>query len=322
MASERDDHQQLSTYHPKQKFLFDRTLQGKSSLVRPLGEPSAFDLLSRAHQLALFLHRDEELASRVAADALMRIAGSAARQDKRLSYQPKIRRYRLVLDREPLLQCLVCQESARWERCRNASAATADNRLCWFLAHLIRTTLPRSAFWVAVAMGRLVYDYSTDETLAIYDLVAQDDACSYQEDAVRAAKSRILKSLGEHFAPRAGFCVGPRGERRLLSRQPEPQETELVRAALCELTPWDTGCQIPEHIDPRRDELTTLCRGDDPGSAQRIELRRIHALLHPPCFERLVGALALEPPPQRLRIPTLVGDPKVTGGDVTAEEPA
>lgn len=239
----------------------------------------------------------------------MRFAESAARQHRRASYQPKIRRYRLVLEREPLLQCLVCQASASWERRRGIGDVTADDRLCWFLAHLVRTTLPRNAFWVAVALGRLVYGYSTDETLAIYDLVAQDDECRYQGDAVRAAKGRILQSLSEHFAPRVGFCVGPRGEHRLVSRRAVAREVELARTALGELTPWDTGCRVPERFDPRLDELTALRVGDDPGRAQRVELRRVHALLHPPCFERLVNALALEPPMRRLRIPTFIGEP-------------
>ncbi|MEE8524130.1 MAG: hypothetical protein V3T72_09385 [Thermoanaerobaculia bacterium] len=271
--------------------------------------------LSRAYRLAFFLHRDTEVALSVASAAVMRLGGAAARQDKRFYYRPKVRRYRVVLDDEPLLQHMVCQESESWERRRATHGAATDDRLRWFLTHLVRTTLSRNAFYVAVAVCRLLYGYATRETLAIYDTVAQSDECRYQEGAVRVAKRRILSSLSEHFAPWVELCRGPRGEHRLKSRAPTRHELELVRTALCELTPWNTDCRIPERFDPCRDRLSALCAGEDPDRAQRIEIRRIHALLHPPCFERIVRALDLESPERRLRVPRFVGEPCIDRDD-------
>src|SRR5439155_23172726 len=42
---------------------------------------------------------------------------------------------------------------------------------------------------------------------------------------------------------------------------------------------------------------------DDPDAEHRIEINRIHATLHPSCFNRLTNALNLPPPEEKMEIP-------------------
>ncbi len=169
-----------------------------------------------------------------------------------------------------------------------------QDRLVWFLEHLVRISMRRSAFHVAVGVCRLLYHYSTREVLAIYDVMAQSSACGPQDDTCRATKKLLLDKLAERFAPRLEIRRESRGERRITTRRTCPEDVALVQEALVRFTPWDTACGVPESFDPLADPLPALCPpGREPDQTHEVETRRIHAILHPPCLERVTAALGL-----------------------------
>jgi hypothetical protein len=68
-------------------------------------------------------------------------------------------------------------------------------------------------------------------------------------------------------------------------------------------TPWDTPCPLPgEGPAPGKIEALAFS-GPDPDEEHQIEVARMHAVIHPDCYERLVAGAGLESPTQRLEIP-------------------
>jgi hypothetical protein len=97
---------------------------------------------------------------------------------------------------------------------------------------------------------------------------------------------------------------GARDEERFQSLPDARGHLARVRECLRKFTPWETRCNLPDDFDPDTDELPSLSfRGGDPDGEHEVEIRRFHALLHPECFERLLAALRLNAPDERLEVP-------------------
>ena len=68
--------------------------------------------------------------------------------------------------------------------------------------------------------------------------------------------------------------------------------------------PWHSKCVLPADFDPIKSVVTPLLfKGNLPDEEHATELNRIHTLLHPSCFRRLVLGLGLASPDQRLDVP-------------------
>jgi hypothetical protein len=67
-------------------------------------------------------------------------------------------------------------------------------------------------------------------------------------------------------------------------------------------TPWDTQCHVPPDFDPLKTVIARLTSksSDD---ENKVEINRIHAVLHPDCFGRLVAAFGYRPPEERMELP-------------------
>jgi len=248
-----------------------------------------------AYQLAHFLHRDEPVAFEVALAAVSHLGTERMRQEKRYHYQPKFRRYKLMTPAGPLLQHLVFRESETFEQRRERSGAvTRDDLLIWFLKHLVFLTGQRATFFAVLGMTRILYRYDMQEAMAIYDRVSCDPACHYQEGAFRAGKKTLFDALSRRFAPWVEIRHGAHGERLFTSQPPTERERGLVAACLEIFTPAGTCCQ---------EELPAASAHPDSSGGRQAELQRLHALGHPPCFERLTRSLGLPPPAERLSIP-------------------
>ncbi|MCP3960709.1 MAG: hypothetical protein GY719_22930 [bacterium] len=275
--------------------------------------------LERAFGLAVFLHRDREVAFHVALEAVARLEVTAQGQDRRRRYQPAGRRrpggsrlpasrYRVTLDRAQLLQLLVYVASEAHERCQEQAPPeerpTTGEMTVRFIAYLARICLRRNAFHAALGVGRVLHDYSTEEVMALYDLVLQDPDRYPAGDYLRERKRVLLKELRERFAGFVETCRGARGEERFEPQPASPALTARVRRTLEACTPWQSRCAVPERFDPLVEELPELrFAGRDPDGEHPVEVRRIHALMHPPCLERLARSLELEPPEERLTVP-------------------
>jgi hypothetical protein len=71
---------------------------------------------------------------------------------------------------------------------------------------------------------------------------------------------------------------------------------------LNQFAPWNTQCPVPVEFDPVGDEIRPLAfNGSD--AEDKVEINRIHAIIHPACYGRITKALKLELPARRLDIP-------------------
>lgn len=186
---------------------------------------------------------------------------------------------------------LVMAESDRYERFderRNVVPARITG--IRYVKHLVWIAARRNSFHVAIALCRLLFDYSTPETMAIYDpLLAEGEFL--KEDYYYRARKRILMREIEHRFPDIVRVQRARAEERFAAESDQEAWLDVVRATLEQCTPWGTSCPG----DPAR-----LAVSSDAADA---ELARLHVLIHPPCFEALVARAGLEPPGRRLAMP-------------------
>lgn len=272
--------------------------------------PIDLPTLERARRLALFLLRNESLALEVTAAALTRVETMAARQERRSAYRPKKQRSKVFFSSAQLLQNLIYRESEFHEMYQESSGGHGfgglgrDGFLIRYVEHLVRISIWRNSFHVTLALCKFLYRYSTQETLAIYDLVSQDPECRLCDHYCRARKRVLLKEIESRFGASVARCRGQRGEALLRCGEASRRAIDLIRECLDRFTPWQTRCVIPSGLDLRRDELPDLRRsGEVRDRATCREADRIHAVLHPACFSRLTRALGLDPPERRLAVP-------------------
>ena len=271
--------------------------------------------LTRAFELAYFIHGDRGVALSIAAEAMAKLEVVAAAQDKRLYYTPTGRashvngdRYRnkVSVSERLLLQRLVYVESETHERLDEEASIPAPNEedmLIRYIKHLTQITTRRNSFHVTLGLSRLLHNYSTAETMELHRVVAQDAERVREDSYYRARKGQLMKELKERFGDRLTVTRGPRGEERFQTE--DCNHADLARECLRMFTPWDTECAIPAGFDPFVEEIVALSfKGDDPDEEHEIEVKRFHATLHPDCFERLTASLNFAPPGERFAAPS------------------
>lgn len=131
--------------------------------------------------------------------------------------------------------------------------------IIWSVKRLIQITIERNAFHVALGVCRFLYRYSTKETMALFDLVAQDAECRFEEDYYRARKKVLLHELLERFESRIELSQGRRREQMPETRAASGWRLRLVRECLERFTPWETRCVVPEGFVPYSDVIGALC---------------------------------------------------------------
>jgi hypothetical protein len=271
--------------------------------------------LARAFQLAYFIHGDRETALNIAAEALAKLEVAAAAQDKRLYYTPMGRaargerfRTKVNVGELHLLQRLVYVESEPYERraeqASNGESPDGEDMLIYFIKHLARITTRRNSFYVTLGLSRLLHNYSTAETMEMYNVLVQDPGRVRDDYYYRSRKGRLMKELKERFGDRLRVTRGPRGEERFQTDGAPEEHAELVRECLQEFTPWSTRCSITAEFDPFSEEIHDLAfDGSDPDREHAIEVNRFHAALHPDCFAILAASLNFASPAERLTTP-------------------
>jgi hypothetical protein len=271
--------------------------------------------IARAFRLAYFIHGDRETALNIAAEALAKLEVAAAAQDKRLYYTPTGRaaraerfRTKVSVGEMHLLQRLVYVESEPYERqaeqCSNDNSSDEEDMLIYFIKHLARITVRRNSFYVTLGVSRLLHNYSTAETMEMYNVLVQDPGRVRDDYYYRSRKGRLMKELLERFGDRLRVTRGARGEERFQTDDAPWRHAQLARECLQEFTPWNTNCAIPSDLDPFTVELHDLAfDGSDPDREHAIEVNRFHAALHPDCFEHLAASLNFASPAERLTTP-------------------
>jgi hypothetical protein len=274
-------------------------------------------MLRQAFRLAYFIHSDRELAVRIATAAMSKLNAAAAAQDKRSYYRTGGRsrspgsnvispRTKVCLSELHLLQRLVYVESEpheRQEEQRQSAMIDEERLITRYIKYLINITLVRNSFHVALGVSRLLYNYTTAESMKLYDLIMQNPERAKDDAYWRESKARLRREIKDRFGQRLAVVRGTHGEKRFQTREDSARYLGVVKKCMQMFTPWDTPCPLPG-TGPAPGEIEAFTfRGSDPDEEHQIEVARMHAVIHPDCYERLVAGLGLDSPARRLEIP-------------------
>ena len=311
------------------------------------------EVLNKAYRLAYFLHQDKDVAIRIVTAATLKLNVALAVQSKRLYYVPVGRfsrgesrrtdgiRSKALFSDLHLLQRLLYVESEPYERQKERAAqlappgvraagdpASEEDLLVYFIKHLVRITTKRNSFYVTLGVSRLLHSYSTLETMEIYNAVIGEPERVKDDYYYRSRKAVLMHEMYQRFGELIRVCRQRRGEERFETQPGTSEQRSLIRECLRVFTPWDTDCSVPSDFDPLKSVIASLTsrRGAD---ENEVEVNRIHAVLHPKCFERLVAAFGYSAPEERLELPRFYLDqaddespprPRSAPADLSAEE--
>ena len=241
-------------------------------------------MAAKARELAAAIHGDQMTANAVAAAALTRLPAAVMAQDKRVYYaydDLRSRSTKIWLGREHLLQQLVFAESDAVERDdESRRALSANELLVRFLKHLVWNSTRRNVFYVTLAVGRLLYGFTTRATAELYCRLTDDGV---KEDAYYRARKRVLiGELRERF-PQLLMATGSRGERGIAMTVADDLAAARAAGCLASFAPWGAVC----------------------GLSSNEPLHLMHRLLHPRCFRALLTELGWPRAP-RVHVPLLV----------------
>jgi hypothetical protein len=256
-------------------------------------------MVDRAYALAYFVLRRRDLALRAATEALARLDVAMLSQDKRLYYRPAqpegLHRSKILLGEKHQLQRLVyiaCEpHELAIEQGQFGEPPSPEDLVVHFIKQLVRITIRRNAFHVVLGVCRLLFNYSTSETMELHNQLVDNPEDVKDESYYRARKAVLLKEMAGRFAGLVTLVRHPRGEERFRSCEDSRRFFPLVASCLERFAPWDVPC--------------AGAPGQQASGEVEPELERIHGALHPPCLERLVAALALASPKSRLELPHL-----------------
>ena len=284
------------------------------------------DVLNKAYRLAYFLHQDKDTALQIVAAATLKLDVAMAVQSKRLYYIPVGRsrgesrrtdgiRNKALFSDLHLLQRLVYGESEPYERQKERAAmadpagvhpdgdpASEEDLLVYFTKHLVRITTKRNAFYVTLGVSRLLHNYTTLETMEIYNAVIGEPERVKDDYYYRSRKALLMHEMYLRFGQLIRVCRQRRGEERFETQQGTNEQRSLMRECLRLFTPWDTQCQVPRDFDPLKSVIASLTSKSS-AEENEVEVSRIHAILHPDCFERLIAAFGYRPPEERMELP-------------------
>src|SRR5678815_2650621 len=281
-------------------------LRGRNAAVNRV---STEQVLNKAYRLAYFLHQDKAMAIRTVAAATLKLNVAMAVQSKRLYYIPVGRfsrgesrrtdgiRNKALFSDLHLLQRLVYVESEPYERQKERAAqvtppgvhaagdpASEEDLLVYFIKHLVRITTKRNAFYVTLGVSRLLHSYSTLETMEIYNAVIGEPERVKDDYYYRSRKAVLMHEMYERFGQLIRASRQRRGEERFETQPGSSEQRSLVRECLRLFTPWDTQCPVPRNFDPLKSVITALTSKSS-ADENGVEVNRIHAVLHPDCFE-------------------------------------
>lgn len=274
------------------------------------------EVIREVFQLAYFIIGEKDLAIRITSEALARLGVTVTTQKKRSYYSLAGRREgsgkasnKVSLSKTQLLQRLVSSVSEPYEQNQERtllpSVLSEDDMMIRYIKHLVKLTLHRNSFYVTVGFGRVLYNYPTNETMTIFGFLSQNPDGGPDDHFYRHKKKDLLSEIKERFGKLLTTIKVEHGEERFEPHPDQRRFLKLVNECLERFTPWESGCVLPEKYDPRDDEIPQLLpQGNSPEAKQRVEVNRIHLVIHPVCFERVVTGLGFDAPAQRLDLPS------------------
>jgi hypothetical protein len=263
--------------------------------------------LEKAFQLGFFIHGDVEIAKQIAFNAMNKLEVASNAQYKRFYYTLEARnsRNKVSMNDLQLLQRLVYVESESFEKEKEfTDQATEKDLLVYFVKHLIRITLKRNSFYVTLGLSRILHNYGTNEAMEIYNVVVQNPERVHDDYYYRSRKGVLMKELKNRFGEKLEIAQVNRGEQRFQTAGFSEMEAELVKNCLKSFTPWNTKIEFPEKFNPHLETIKSLCfEGSNADDEHRVELNRMHVLLNPETFQKVVDSLSFPLPQEKLEIP-------------------
>jgi hypothetical protein len=266
------------------------------------------DILERGFQLAYFIFPSRPQAVLILSGAVNKLKTQHGRESRRTYWRDKYLKRgitRITREESDMLQWLIFYESDHFEKGQEAAhRATLKDMVVRYIKSLVRMTSAMSSFHVNIGLHRLLHNYSTAEAQRVYESMTDRYPGS---DEYRRAKSVLMSKLEERFDGMLKTSRAQHGEVRFVPAEDQEQWADMVDLCLKEFMPWSTqnACPVPDNFDGAELNLSSRVAGNGAGEADRnqIETSRCHAFIDPLCFGRLVRALAMEPPSQRLDVP-------------------
>ena len=138
--------------------------------------------------------------------------------------------------------------------------------------------------------------------MEIYNAVIGEPERVKDDYYYRSRKGILMQEMKRRFGSLISVCRQRRGEERFEAQPCSTKHQSLVRECLRWFTPWNTDCPVPSDFNPLTTIITRLTSKSGVDE-DKIEVERIHAVLHPDCFGRLIAGLGYASPEQRLEVP-------------------
>src|SRR5207253_2896982 len=114
-----------------------------------------------------------------------------------------------------LLQRLIYIESEPYEvaqeQAKGSAAVGEQDLVIHFIKHLTRKTVKRNSFYVTLGLSRLLYSYTTAETMDIYNAVIQDPERVKNDYYYRSRKGVLMHELKQRLGDLINIGYGSRG---------------------------------------------------------------------------------------------------------------
>jgi len=168
-------------------------------------------------------------------------------------------------------------------------------RLC-IVEHMMNWAITHNSSYVALAVFKILCNYSYEEIVKIHDMVTDDYLDAYE---FRRRKKRLTESVLEEFPDLLEEVEVPNEGKRFAKEEGTPQElssgAESVSELLDRMVSLRPECfKIPQEID-----YDTFCqwRVERFASSSQDEIQKgqVHIMSHPACITEVLSAAKLSP---------------------------
>lgn len=274
-----------------------------------LREPNVEAIARWVYHLAYFLLDDRRDSLSAFYQAVARLSVTALTQKKRQAKRPKTEVHKkLSLTRRQLLQYLLYVCSEPYERMQEQEhragrcTLSQEDMIARYVKHLVQLYLEHNSFYAAVGHSCVLFDLGTSQAEWLYEILVQGSPAHLNtkgDYSVRDAKREIRQRLAGRFGEFVSTQEGPRKEQRFVTMPDAGAHFRFVKWCLHRLqpVPSDDGraghWHLPAAFDPMAYGLAELEHDEangNPRAEQAAELRRMHVVVHPCCWARLLRA--------------------------------
>jgi hypothetical protein len=125
-----------------------------------------------------------------------------------------------------------------------------------FIKHLTTISTTISSFYVTLAIGREVFNYTTEETVEMYYAIVPNETRWKDGQYFRKRRNEVLmKGVERRFGSLLRTRVAAHGEHRFRCRNDAERFAPLVKQCLEMFTPWNTECIHVERWNPMNTRL-------------------------------------------------------------------